>query len=196
MPGDEPKYALANSLSSGDPVAAEAVFARYAERLSHLADRHLSHKLAGRLDGEDVVQSVFRTFFRRSAAGEFRIDSSAQLWRLLVTITLRKAQAKARYHTADIRDAGMEAGSGDDGKPNVATDEPGPDQAVILVEEIEVLLRGLPPLHCQVLEGRLRGETPSEIADRLGITRQSVYRVLEVLQKRLAERDQSSVSQS
>ncbi len=58
---------------AGDPEAAHQLFAAYARRLTGVADQHLSRKLAGREDGEDVVQSVFRTFFRRAAAGEFRI---------------------------------------------------------------------------------------------------------------------------
>src|ERR1043166_1704545 len=88
---------------AGDQQAASQPFERYARELTRVAEQHLSRKLAGRLDGEDVVQSVFRTFFRRSAAGEFRIDNSAQLWRLLVQITLRKAQAKGRHHQAEMR---------------------------------------------------------------------------------------------
>jgi RNA polymerase sigma-70 factor (ECF subfamily) len=189
MAGHEATYPLGDGLTRSDPAAAEAVFARYAQRLASLADQHLSHKLAARLDGEDVVQSVFRTFFRRSAAGEFQIDCSAQLWRLLVTITMRKVRAKARYHTAGVRTAMAEANAGTTGRPEAVAAEPGPDAAAALVDEIEVLLRGLPTLHCQVLEGRLRGESVSEIADRLGITRQSVYRVLNVLQMRLIERE-------
>jgi hypothetical protein len=66
---------------------------RYAHRLARLAEQHLSPKVAGRLDAEDVVQSAFRTFFRRSVQGEFQIDSSAQMWRLLAKITLMKARA-------------------------------------------------------------------------------------------------------
>jgi ECF sigma factor len=108
----EPIPALVQQLRAGNRDAAEKLFARYAQRLTRLAEQHLSRKLAGRLDGEDVVQSVFRTFFRRSATGEFRIDSSAQLWQLLVKITLLKARAKARYHTADKRDAGAEQPGG------------------------------------------------------------------------------------
>ena len=96
---------LVERLRAGDPRAAEELFAAYAQRLTCLAEQQLSRKLAARLDGADVVQSVFRTFFRRSAAGEFRIDSSAQLWRLLVKITVRKARALARYHSAKQRDA-------------------------------------------------------------------------------------------
>src|SRR5262249_11157232 len=93
---------LAGRLQDGDDRAARELFARYAHRLAVLAERHLSDNLAARVDGEDVVQSVFRTFFRRCARGEFQIDSSAQLWRLLVKITVRKARAKARQHTAAV----------------------------------------------------------------------------------------------
>ena len=75
---------LVQRLREGDPRAADALFARYSRHLARAAEQHLARKLAGRVDGEDVVQSVFRTFFRRYQAGEFRIDTSAQLWRLLL----------------------------------------------------------------------------------------------------------------
>jgi RNA polymerase sigma-70 factor (ECF subfamily) len=94
---------LLQRVQAGDPEAVGQLFARYARQLTRLAEQHLSRKLAGRLDGEDVVQSVFRTFWRRQAKGQFRIDSVAQLWRLLVTITVRKAQARGRQHTTAAR---------------------------------------------------------------------------------------------
>jgi RNA polymerase sigma-70 factor (ECF subfamily) len=104
----EPIAELFQRLQEGDPQAAARVFVRYSRQLRRLAEQHLSRQLAGRLDGEDIVQSVFRTFFRRSAQGEFHIDCSAQLWQLLVKITLRKAQAQGRSHTAERRSAGAE----------------------------------------------------------------------------------------
>src|SRR5437763_633062 len=118
----------------GDALAAEALFSLYAWRLTRVAERHLSNGLAGRLDSEDVVQSVFRTFFRRSAAGEFRIDTTAQLWRLLVTITLRKVAANARYHTAAARDVAAEHG-GDLWLAEAVAREPGPEEAAALGAE-------------------------------------------------------------
>src|SRR5438132_1596809 len=84
----EPPAALDDRLRRRDPAAAEHVFARYAGQLVRVAEQHISRRLAGRVDGEDVVQSVFRTFFRRAEAGQFRIDSSVQLWQLLVRITV------------------------------------------------------------------------------------------------------------
>jgi RNA polymerase sigma-70 factor, ECF subfamily len=188
MSHDLPTAELLQRLQAGDPQAAEQLFARYARRLTRLAEQHLSRKLAGRLDGEDVVQSVFRTFFRRGAEGEFTLDSSAQLWRLLVKITVLKARAKGRYHSADRRDAGAEHPGDPDGwLPEALAREPGPEEAAILVDQVEALLRGLPPLHARVLECRLQGHNVSDVAEQLGVSRQTVHRVLNLLQQRLRD---------
>ena len=41
------------------------------------------------------------------------------------------------------------------------------------------------PDHARVLEMRLAGDTVTQIADALGLTRQSVYRMLDLIQSRL-----------
>jgi RNA polymerase sigma-70 factor (ECF subfamily) len=174
---------LVERLRVGDPRAAEELFACYAQRLTCLAEQQLSRKLAARLDGADVVQSVFRTFFRRSAAGEFRIDSSGELWRLLVQITVQKARAKSRYHTAGPRDVAAEAPAGL--LPEAVAHEPGPAEAAALVDQIEALLRGLPALYCELLQLRLEGYSVSDTALRLGVSRRTVHRALHLLQQRL-----------
>jgi RNA polymerase sigma factor (sigma-70 family) len=175
---------LISQLLGGNPAAARAVFDRYSDRLVRLADQHLSRKLAGRVDGDDVVQSVFRTFFRRGGAGEFHIDSSAQLWQLLVKITILKARAKGRFHTAAMRDAGAERAV-DSGLLNPAAADPGPEDAAELVDQIDVLLRDLPPLYGKLLGLRLQGHAVTEVAEELGVSRQTVHRALNLLQDRL-----------
>jgi ECF sigma factor len=163
----DPPDNLIQGLRDGDPKAADEVFARYAQKLTRFAEQHLSAKLAGRLDGSDVVQSVFRTFFRRSAEGEFRIDSTAQLWQLLVKITLLKARAKARHHTAEIRDVGAEADA--DGEPwlvEAVTHDPGPLEALILVDQIETLLPCSRPAAARVWHPRDRLPSRRLAADR------------------------------
>jgi RNA polymerase sigma-70 factor (ECF subfamily) len=172
-------------LRDGDPQAAEEIFARYAQRLTSLAEQQLSRKLAARLDGADVVQSVFRTFFRRSAAGEFRIDSSAELWRLLVQITLQKARAYGRQHTAGVRDVAAEAPGGAAWLIEAVSREPGPAEAAALVDQIEELLRGLPAIYCDLLQLRLEGYSVSDTAARLGVSRRTVHRALYLLRQRL-----------
>jgi RNA polymerase sigma-70 factor (ECF subfamily) len=185
MEATNPGTDWANQLRGGGRQAVEAVFARYARRLTALAEQHLSRKLAARLDGADIVQSVFRTFFRRSAAGEFRIDSSAELWRLLVQITLQKARYYGRQHTAEMRNVALEA-EGDAALLLEATaHEPGPAEAAALVDQIETILRGLPSLHCDLLQLRLEGYTVTDSAQRLGVCRRTVHRALNLLQERL-----------
>jgi RNA polymerase sigma-70 factor (ECF subfamily) len=170
----------------GDPLAEQQLFARYCEALSRLADQHLSRKLAARVDGEDVVQSVFRTFFRRGMAGEFHIDSSGELWGLLVRITVRKARAYARHHLAQKRDASAEAPAlAEAGFPDRLAREPDPAEAAALVDQIEALLRGLPESYAHILQHRLQGQLVDETARELSVSRQTVYRALTLLQQRL-----------
>lgn len=179
---------LIGPLRAGDRQAANQLFTLYVNRLTRLAQQHLSRKIAGRLDGEDIVQSVFRTFFRRSARGEFQIDSSAKIWRLLVKITLLKARAKGRHHTAEKRDVRAEKIVGEDAWwLQTVSREPGPDEAASLVDLIESLLRDRPTLFGDILQLRLQGRGPTEIARQLGISRQNVYYVLGQLQERLLE---------
>jgi RNA polymerase sigma-70 factor (ECF subfamily) len=154
----------------GDPDAARALFANYAQRLGRLAEQHLSRKLAGRVDGDDVVQSVFRTFFLRTARGEFQIDSRGQLWQLLVQITIRKARTQGRRHTAGVRDVAAEQREAtEDLLAAVMNREPGPEEAAILMDQIAAVLKGLPEGYCRVLELRLQGRSAAEIAARLAL---------------------------
>jgi hypothetical protein len=164
--------------------AADEIFARYSERLARLARQHLSNRLAARLDEQDVVQSALRTFFRRSERGEFHIDTSSQLWRLLARITIVKAREQGRFHTAGVRDVAAEAGQQSAEPPPLAAPEPGPDDQVTLCDQIESLLAGLPEAYGQLLRCRLEGAQVSTIATDMGLSRQSVYRMLAVLARR------------
>lgn len=175
-----------NRTGKGAAPDAAKVFALYAQRLTRVAEQHLSRKLAARLDGEDVVQSLFRTFFRRSAEGQFQIDGADHLWRLLVRISILKARAHARHHNAARRAATAEVeGDGDSWLTEALEDEPGPAEAAALIDQIDALLRGLPADFTRVLEMKLQGYTVAEIATALQLSRQTVYRALQLLQHRL-----------
>jgi RNA polymerase sigma factor (sigma-70 family) len=190
MTPDDAPEAWSERLQRGDPEAAERVFARYAEGLARLAGQNLSPRLAARFDSADVVQSAFRTFFRRSAQGEFKIDSSSQLWRLLAKITLLKARAHARRHLADQRDVRAEAPADDDGtQSETACEQPGPAEQAVLLDQIEALLDGLPPQYGELLRFRLEGHSVTDVARDMGLSRQSVHRMLNVLQERFADLD-------
>jgi len=175
----------------GDPAAAEEIFSRYAEQLVRVAEQQLARKLAPRLDGEDVVQSVFRTFFRRAAEGQFHIDSGGQLWRLLVKITLLKTRAKARHHTAGPRDVDAERDAAD-WLSVAAAREPAPEDGVMLLDLIDNLLADLPEAYRDILDMRLEGRDVTDIAARMSLSRRTVHRALSLLQHRLADLQRDS----
>ena len=130
------------------------------------------------------MQSVFRSFLLRAQRGEFRIDDSSQLWRLLVTITLQKTREAGRRHTAAQRDVARELAL-DEELLTAVSGEPSPEEAIVLADQVSALLDGLTPWHAQVLEARLAGDTPTEIAARQATSRQAVFRALTDIQQRM-----------
>jgi DNA-directed RNA polymerase specialized sigma24 family protein len=65
--------------------------------------------------------------------------------------------------------------------------EPDPAAAAELVDLMEAMLQGVPPLYCRVLELRLQGMVPADVARELNISRNTVYRALELFKQRLTE---------
>src|SRR5207247_1993400 len=100
-----------------------------------------------------------------NADGSFRIENGGQLWGLLVTITVCKAQAKARYHTAQKRDARAEL-SAEESRAllEAVARGPSPDDAASLADTIEKLPQGLPYLYKNILALLLEGCSKQEIA--------------------------------
>src|SRR5262249_17101191 len=88
----------------GDQQAAAELFRRYVDRLIALARSRLSGKVAQRVDPEDVVQSVYRTFFADVRDGRYLRDRGGDMWQLLVTITLHKVNDQIRRNKSDKRD--------------------------------------------------------------------------------------------
>src|SRR5207249_10120696 len=96
-PGDR---SLLNLWRAGDETAAREIFERYAERLAGLARRRLGQRLGRRVDPEDIVQSVFRTFFARAKAGQVTISGQDDLCKLVFRLTVVKTLRQVRHHRA------------------------------------------------------------------------------------------------
>src|SRR5271157_2652997 len=99
-------------LRSDDPVvrdaAARLIWERYFRDLLTLARKNLDKRIRLRTDEEDVAQSMFKSFCLRQQRGEFDLAGRDELWRLLVTITLRKARNAAKAQRRDKRDVARE----------------------------------------------------------------------------------------
>jgi RNA polymerase sigma-70 factor (ECF subfamily) len=177
-------------LRAGEAEAAAQVFRRFQHRLIALARSRLEARLRPKLDPEDVLQSVYKSFFLRCAGGELQLDSWDGLWGLLTVITLRKCgRWSERFHAA-LRDVSREvvppAGEEEAGAAWEALDrEPAPAEIAMLAETVEALLRDLGERDRAIVTLTLQGCSVAEVSAQLGRPQRTVYRVLERLKNRL-----------
>ena len=99
---------MLRGLVDGDGQAYAEFWDRYGERLNRIANRHLPRQLHRRVQPEDVVQSVCRTFFRRMSEGRFELGKNEQLWPLLCAITLNKVRMQIRFQLQGKRHVARE----------------------------------------------------------------------------------------
>ena len=169
-------------LRDGNEFAAAEVFNRFVYRLIALARSQFDTWIRHRADPEDVVQSVYRSFFTRCAHGQFRLADWDSLWGLLAVITLRKCVNRVEYMRAARRDVLREVHPWADGPLAIAeavARDPGPSEAAALTETIEVLMRRLPPRDSQILSLHLQGYEIPEIAEQVGRSQRTVRRALD-----------------
>ncbi len=159
--------------------AARQLWLRFAERLRALVRRTLDARIRRRADEDDVLQSVFAGYFAAQPGPAGPPRSRAELWRLLVCITMRKVTNTADRHRARRRDLRRERpldGIGDDTEPAGPADRRriSPDDEAIAREEFARLLAVLPEDLQKVFALRLEGFTNAEIAAQLGRVERTV----------------------
>src|SRR5262245_49101797 len=156
----------------GADAGGAADFERFTRRLIGLARAQLDERLQHKIDPEDVVQSAYKSFFLRYGDGALAAEGWDGLWGLLTRITLRKCADRVRYYRAECRDVAREAAApARDEAPEpwreVAGHEPTPEQAAVLAETVEHLLRGLDADERAVIELSLQGYSTQEISAQL-----------------------------
>lgn len=185
---------LAELYRAGNDDAARKLFERYVDRLVAVARRRLSlHRpLKRRVDPEDIVQSAFRSFFGRLRAGQFHIEEQDDLCKLLVRITVRKALRQITYQRAAKRDPGLEAPvkqGDDDLAVRLLAHEPGPEEEVAFLDQLEHFLTGLTPEERRILEMRVQGYSNEDICRELGTYDRKIRRALERIRRLAAQED-------
>jgi RNA polymerase sigma factor (sigma-70 family) len=171
---------LLERFRAGDDLAAAELFDRYFQRLTALARSRLSPRLAQRTDPEDIVLSVYRSFFVDARAGRYSLNRGGDLWRLLAAITRHKLLRQARHQGADRRSVELEVPLDrvDEGRLRGRQPDPTPEDALALADELEQVLSQLDPFGRRVLELRLQGLQISEIAEDTCHSERSVRRSL------------------
>jgi RNA polymerase sigma-70 factor (ECF subfamily) len=187
---DDPSANLVERWRAGDKQAATQLFERYADRLIALARSRLPPKLSQRVDPEDVVQSVYRSFFAETRDGRYDFQRGGDLWRLLVTMTLHKLQNQVKHNCREKRSVDREQRFGSEDsllrlQADVVHREPSPIEAAVLAEQLEQLMRRLDLLYRRVVELRLQGCTLEGIAVAVQRSERTVCRILEEVKQHL-----------
>lgn len=184
--------AILEGLRTGDGDSCRLFWQQYGASLEAIAAQQLSGRLRRRVGADDIVQSVFRTFFRRISSGQFDLPDSDSLWRLMCAITLTKARRAARHHHQKKRGLGVEhslsAGEGMQLNPaqdwgvREFVDESQLD--IDLADELQSLLRQLGEEECMVLELKMNNLDNEQVAAKLGCSERTVRRLVKNIQDR------------
>jgi DNA-directed RNA polymerase specialized sigma24 family protein len=196
MSVDEEVSRWISDLGRGDPRAAQLLWERYFTKLTQFARRKLDTQPRRVADEEDVALSAMHSFCRGMAQHRFEaLRDRADLWKLLLTITARKACAQRRRQFAAKRGRGRVRGESaflnaatadgrDDGIAEVLGREPTPELACLVADDCRRLLDQLgDDTLRQVARLTLEGYSTEEIASRLGCLRRTVQRKLATIRE-------------
>jgi RNA polymerase sigma-70 factor (ECF subfamily) len=172
-------HSLLRRFRRGSQDAATQLYVRYVHRLRALVRANCSSQLTRRLEPEDIVQSVFRRFFRRVLQGDYDVPPGEELWGLFLVIALNKIRAEEAFHRAGKRDVRRTITDGE--AERLLAAQPGEDEAAYAALQLtveEALERFSPPQRLMI-ELRIQGHEVAEIARQTGRSKRSVERALQ-----------------
>ncbi len=182
-------------IAEGNDEAVEALWNRYFESLVRVAGRKLEGMAQRAVSDEDVALSALMSFVDGIRRHKFDgLRNQNELWKLLVTITARKATGYRRKAFAEKRGGGRVRGESvfvgtkpeaerEAGIGQVIGTCPTPEMANMVVENCREMLGLLEPKSRQIALWTLEGYAPAEIAERLDCARRTVERKLERIRR-------------
>ena len=179
---------LLRRFQNRDLDAATQLYVRYAHRLRKLAQSQCSASLARKVEPDDIVQSVFGSFFRRAAQGQYTVPDGNELWNLLLVIALNKIRAKGAYFGASKRDARRTSDLSELGQGFEPKLRGNDDIAYTFLKMvINDAMKAMSAQQKQMISLRIDGWEVAEIAEQTGASVRSVERCLQHFREELGE---------
>jgi RNA polymerase sigma-70 factor (ECF subfamily) len=179
--------ALLARARGGDHEALAELVRQYEPKVRLVARVLLGPALRPYLDSLDLVQSVHRSVLLGLRQNKFAFDSAENLMALALTLVRRKA---ARQWRRLKRQQRLDAGPGETGGlaqvlTSLSSPEQDPARAAQFADQVEHLCAGLSEPERRLLELRLNGSSPAEVADELGLSAVAMRVRLTRLRQRL-----------
>ena len=178
---------LLEAFRRGQMDASTRLYMKYADRLIGMTARKSSSELAAKVDPEDIVQSVFRTFFRRVEKGQYDVPEGEDIWKLLLVITLNKIRAVVAYNRAAKRD--MRRTRSDAMVEDAVAKADDKDEIALATLRIVIdeLLSDQIEVNQTIIRQRIEGYDILEIAKNVNRSKRTVERVLQEFRARLSQ---------
>mgnify|MGYP001806560652 CR=1 FL=1 len=181
--------ALLARAGEGDAVALQELVRQYEPKVRIVAKVLLGPALRPYLDSVDLAQSVHKSVVTGLRDHKFALAKPDDLIGLAVTILRRKAAKHWRHLQRQRRLSGVNPADGTSDLTGVLTalSCPAPDPAAEAQfrDQVERLCEHLDDAEKRILDQRLEGYTPAEIADRIGVSRVALRVRLTRLRQRL-----------
>jgi RNA polymerase sigma-70 factor (ECF subfamily) len=179
----EPLTAVIERMREGDPDAARFIYEQFAAELLAATRRRISLKCRTRFDEEDILQSVFRSFFARQTSGAWEIRNWESLRAILRVMALRKCGRQTVRHQSQgrsiDREIPLELACDPQGDSSVLFAGDSAELQAMTNEALEEAMRKLSNRECEILQLFLDFHTPIEIAQRLGCASRTVRRAID-----------------
>lgn len=187
-------------VKQGDSTAANRIWKLYFDRLVRAVRQRLYGQNRAVSDEEDVVLSVFDSFYAAAEQGRFPdLADRDDLWRLLLTMSARKVIDKRRHdgrqrrggdvavHSLNSREGGF-AGADDGMVIEAIGTEPSPEMVLMMQESVAQLFSHLGVGQLQDLAGaKLEGYSNAEIAQRFQCSERTIERRLHLIREKLKQ---------
>ncbi len=175
----------------GDSIASHQLWHHYYDRLIRVARNNLRGQDRRVADEEDIVVSVFESFYRAAQQGRFPdLSDRDALWRLLLKMSARKIVDRRRHDGRQRRGAGQKVVSlqgADDNETiiQVIGDEPTPEMVLMMTESFEQLLQHLGggPLR-EIAVGKMEGFSNAELAQKFECSERTIERRLHLIREK------------
>ncbi len=178
-------------VKAGDSTAANRIWQRYFDRLVRSVRGRLYGQNRAVSDEEDIVLSVFDSFYNAAENGRFPdLSDRDDLWRLLLRMAARKVVDKRRHDQRQRRGGSVRLHSldraGDDEHVIQAIgDEPSPEMVLMLQESVEHFFSHLGVGQLRDLAGaKLEGYSNAQLAQRFGCSQRTIERRLHLIREK------------